>query len=64
MKKTNVTKVKDELIRTQYIIRELTLADAWRQGTTDYIAGPEAAALRRASLDLTKALAKLRNERG
>jgi hypothetical protein len=67
MRKPNVQEVNFELSRLQNLIKHLQKSDAWqesfRTGTGYIPGGPETAAIRRASMDLTRALAKLRNDR-
>lgn len=66
MRKSNVIAARTEVIRVTKAIEDLIHSTNWQaSGNGDYTPGcAETAALRRASLDLSKALSRLRNERG
>ena len=63
MRRSNVIKVLDELVRCKAAVDEAISSNAFQTAYSDYFHGSESASLRRASMDLTKALTRLRNER-
>lgn len=63
MRRSNVDKVRQELLRCRAAVEEAIHSDAFQAASGDYFQGSEAASLRRASMDLAKALTRLRNEK-
>lgn len=57
-----VNEVKAELVRLNKAIEALDDAGQWNADTDDasYASGPRTAAIKRASMDVTRALARLR----